>query len=87
MSNIKANILQRVRIVFLCVALFVLWIIAKIFIIQFVDGGLWLAKAEKNHVQFRKIKAERGNIYDQYGRDLAVSIPFYRLALTQVSVC
>ncbi len=81
MSSIKADILVRVQIVFAFVALFGVLIAARIFTIQYVDGSQWTAKAEKSHVQERRIKAERGNVYDADGRDLSVSIPFYRLAM------
>ncbi len=81
MSKIKADILIRVRIVFLGIALFGLWIAARIVTLQYVEGDKWIAKAEGSHVQERRIKAERGNVYDAEGRDLSVSIPFYKLAM------
>lgn len=71
----------RVRIVFLGIALFGLWIAARIVTLQYVEGDKWIAKAEGSHVQERRIKAERGNVYDAEGRDLSVSIPFYKLAM------
>ena len=74
-SKIKADILIRVRIVFLGIALFGLWIAARIVTLQYVEGDKWIAKAEGSHVQERRIKAERGNVYDAEGRDLSVSIP------------
>ncbi len=78
--SIKNDILTRVRIVFIAIALFGLLILGRIIKIQYVDGDLWLAKASKSLVKSRRIKADRGNVYDNAGRDLAVSIPFFKLA-------
>jgi cell division protein FtsI (penicillin-binding protein 3) len=78
--SIKSDILVRVRVVFFFIALFGLLILGRIIKIQYVDGDLWLAKAAKSLVKQRSIKADRGNIYDCEGRDLAVSIPFFKLA-------
>lgn len=79
-SSIKADILVRVRVVFLFIALFGLAILGRIIKIQYIDGDLWMAKAAKSLVRERTIKAERGNVYDFAGRDLAVSIPFFKVA-------
>lgn len=78
--SIKSAILFRVRLVFLFIALFGLLILGRIIKIQYVDGDLWLEKASKSLVRQKSIKADRGNIYDNSHRDLAVSIPFFKLA-------
>lgn len=70
----------RVRIAFLFILIFSFAIIGKIFYIQFVEGEKWRKIAKENLVQFRKVKATRGNIYSDNGSLLATSLPFYKLA-------
>jgi len=71
----------RVRVAFLVVLLFSFAIIGKILYIQFVEGDKWRRLAVENLVQFRKVKATRGNIYSDNGSLLATSIPFYKVAI------
>ncbi len=78
--NIRTNILLRVRIAFLFMLLFSGAIIYKMIHIQNVDGGKWKVKAETTGLQFRTVKATRGNIYSDNGSLLATSLPFYKVA-------
>lgn len=79
--NIKNSILLRVRISFILVFLFALAIVYKIVIVQFVEGDKWNALAAEIGLQYREVKATRGNILSDNGSLLATSIPFYRLAI------
>ncbi|MBO9700242.1 MAG: transpeptidase family protein [Sporocytophaga sp.] len=79
--NIKRSIVLRVRVAFLVILLFSFAIIGKILYIQFVDGDKWRKLAVENLVQFRKVKATRGNIYSDNGSLLATSLPFYKVAI------
>jgi cell division protein FtsI (penicillin-binding protein 3) len=78
--NIKKSILLRVRIAFLLVVLFAMAIVAQIVNLQFVQGGQWKKMAQEIGLQFRKVKATRGNIYSDNGSLLATSLPFYKVA-------
>ncbi len=78
--NIKNSILVRVRVAFIVVFLFGLLIIYKITNIQFVQGEKWMAMAEKIGLQYRTVKATRGNILSDNGSLLATSLPFYKVA-------
>ena len=78
--NIRTSILLRVRIAFLIMLLFSSAIVYKMAYIQNVDGGKWKARAESNGLQFRTVKATRGNIYSDNGSLLATSLPFYKVA-------
>ncbi|HYG38871.1 MAG TPA: cell division protein, partial [Cytophagales bacterium] len=79
--NIKRSILVRVRIAFLVVFFFACAIIFKLIDIQYLEGGKWQKLAETIGLQYRVVKATRGNIYAADGSLLATSLPFYRLVI------
>jgi cell division protein FtsI (penicillin-binding protein 3) len=79
--NIKKSIVLRVRLAFLLVFLFCLAIIVKLVKIQAVDGEKWKKLAKTNVLQYRVVKAMRGNIYSDNGSLLATSLPFYKLTM------
>ncbi|EMR03539.1 penicillin-binding protein [Cesiribacter andamanensis] len=81
MIKIKQSILLRVRIAFLFVFLFGGAIVYRIFDLQMVQGPKWQKMAEATSLQFRTIKATRGNIYSDNGSLLATSLPFYRVCM------
>jgi cell division protein FtsI (penicillin-binding protein 3) len=70
----------RVRLAFLCVFLFCVAIVAKLVKIQTVEGEKWRKLAKENALQYRIVKAIRGNIYSDNGSLLATSLPFYKVA-------
>lgn len=76
----KSYILLRVRVAYLVALLFSFAIIYKIVEIQNLDGGKWKKKAENIGLQYRNVKATRGNIYSDNGSLLATSLPFYKVA-------
>ncbi len=78
--SVKTDIVLRVRIAFLLVALFGVLIILKIGKIQIIDGKKWKDKAASISFSERQIKATRGNIYAADGSLLSTSLPFYRVA-------
>jgi cell division protein FtsI (penicillin-binding protein 3) len=49
--------------------------------VQTVDGERWRKLAQENIMQYRVVKATRGNIYSDNGSLLATSLPFYKLAI------
>jgi cell division protein FtsI (penicillin-binding protein 3) len=79
--NIKKSIVLRVRLAFLFVFLFCVAIVVKLVKIQTVDGDKWKKLAKANILQYRVVKAMRGNIYSDNGSLLATSLPFYKLAM------
>ncbi|WP_420387986.1 penicillin-binding protein [Roseivirga sp.] len=78
--NIKHSILLRVRIAFLVAVLFVLAVIYKLVEVQMIEGDQWREMAAQNSLDYKTIKATRGNIYAAGGDLLASSLPFYKLA-------
>lgn len=79
--NIKRSILFRVRIAFMLTSAIGIAIFYKITQVQFVDGDKWRQMSEDIHLQYRPVKATRGNIYSGDGSLLATSLPFYRVVL------
>lgn len=79
--NIKKSIILRVRIAFLLIFLFATAIVGKLLHVQIVQGDKWRKMAKENLLQFRVVKATRGNIYSDNGSLLATSLPFYKLAI------
>ncbi|WP_048642344.1 penicillin-binding protein [Cyclobacterium amurskyense] len=79
--NIKKSILLRVRLSFLAVTLIACSIFYRIGFIQMVDGDRWRQLSEDINLQYRPVKATRGNIYGTDGSLLATSLPFYRVAI------
>ncbi len=79
--NIKKSILLRARVAFIMVALFAFAIMFRILHIQIKDGQKWKKISAKNAVQYKTIKATRGNIYSDNGSLLATSLPFYKVAI------
>jgi cell division protein FtsI (penicillin-binding protein 3) len=78
--NIKNSIVLRVRIAFILVFLFAVGVVAKVFLIQTVEGEKWEQISEQISFQYKKIKATRGNIYSDNGSLLATSLPFYKVS-------
>ena len=79
--NIKRSILLRVRVAFLLVFLFSAAVAYQIFSLQFIDGSKWRKVAASTSLQYRTIKATRGNIYSDNGSLLATSLPFYKVIM------
>lgn len=70
----------RARLAFLCVTLFAGAIVMKLFHIQMVEGEKWRKISDEIGLQYRTIKATRGNIYSDNNSLLATSLPFYKVA-------
>lgn len=78
--SFRSTILLRVRIAYLLVLCCGMAIIYRIAQIQTEDGGKWKQKAEDIGLQYKTVKATRGNIYSDNGSLLATSLPFYKVA-------
>lgn len=71
----------RVRLAFLVVTMIAGAIFYRIATIQLAEGDKWRQLSEDIHLQYRPVKATRGNIYSADGSLLATSLPFYRVAI------
>ena len=78
--NIKKEILFRVRIAFIIIAIVSIAIIYSIIDLQFNQGEYWESKSKDINLSYLKIKASRGNILSDDGSILATSLPFYKVA-------
>jgi cell division protein FtsI (penicillin-binding protein 3) len=79
--NIRKSILLRVRVAFLAFLIFGLAIAYRILDLQVIEGERWKSLADEIGLQYRTIKATRGNIYSDNGSLLLTSLPFYKVAL------
>ncbi len=79
--NIRANILLRVYIAFGLIVLFAVAVLAKLGVVQYVEGDKWKAMAVRVSVREFDIEAVRGNIYSNDGSLLATSVPEYELRM------
>ncbi|MEM9417058.1 MAG: penicillin-binding protein [Bacteroidota bacterium] len=79
--DVRRSILLRARIAFLAALLFAGAIVGKLVYLQLFQGTQWKQAAEATGLEYRPIKATRGNIYAADGSLLATSLPFYRVAL------
>lgn len=81
MDNNKNDILKKVYLVYLAMAVLGIGIIAKVFYIQVVEGDEWREQAKKLSLRYEKIDAIRGNILASDGSLLAASIPVFDLRM------
>jgi len=79
--GIRESILLRVRIAFLLMAGFAFLVLGRIFYLQVFEGDYWAKKAKENGLEYRVIKANRGNILADDGTLLVTSLPFYKVAI------
>jgi cell division protein FtsI (penicillin-binding protein 3) len=79
--SIKKDILWRVGLVYLGVALFALLVLVKIVYLQFIDDDRWKEQSEATRVKNVKIQPHRGDIYSDDMRLLASSVPYYEIRM------
>ena len=65
--NIRKSILLRVRVAFLAFLVFGLAIAYRILDLQVMEGERWKTLADEIGLQYKTIKATRGNIYSDNG--------------------
>ena len=79
--GVRKSILVRVRLGFLVIVLLAIGIIVRIFDLQVAQSEKWRKASEEYGLKFMKVEATRGNILSDDGSLLAVSLPFYQLAI------
>ncbi len=81
MSEIKKDILSRIGLFYVLIALFGVIILGRILYLQLVEGSLWKSKAlalsQKNII----IPPMRGDILSSDGKVLATSVPYYEIRI------
>ncbi|MBX2931014.1 MAG: transpeptidase family protein [Chitinophagaceae bacterium] len=73
--EVKKDILWRVYLSFIGIALVCFVIIGKAFYIQQVQGKYWRGMSDSLHQRIEEIDAERGTIFSENGEMLSTSIP------------
>lgn len=77
----RRDILKKVYLVYIAVALLGVAVVAKVIYIQFAEGEVWREKAKELSIRYEKIEAVRGNILANDGSLLAASIPVFDLRI------
>jgi cell division protein FtsI (penicillin-binding protein 3) len=73
--DVKKDILWRVYLGFIIMALVGIVIIGKAVVIQQVEGAYWRSMSDSLHQRIVELDAERGTIYSEDGNMLSTSIP------------
>ncbi|MFZ4704478.1 MAG: penicillin-binding protein [Bacteroidales bacterium] len=81
MDEHRKDIMWRVKLIYLMVFLYGMAIIGRVIYIQFVEGAMWKAKAEKLAFHYINIEAMRGNVYATDGSFLATSVPIFEIRM------
>ena len=84
MATTEKNILNRLYFVAGSMFVFVLAVVAKLCMIQFVDGDKYRGLSEERIVKNIEIPANRGNVYSADGSLLATSIPKYDIRIDAI---
>ncbi len=77
----KKDILWRSYLIYMGMLIFGVFVFAKAFYIQRVEGAYWKSLSDSLHLEYREMDAERGTIYSEDGRMLSSSIPFFDIYL------
>ncbi len=73
--QVKKDILWRVYLCYVIIALIGIAVIGKAFYIQQVQGAFWTSKSDSLHTRVEQLHAERGTIYSSDGEMLSTSVP------------
>lgn len=73
--EVKKDILWRVYLCYVLIAVTGIAIIGKAFHIQQVEGAYWLSKSDSLHTHMETLDADRGTIYSSDGEMLSTSVP------------
>jgi len=77
--EVKRDILWRVYLCFIGIALLSLFVLGKAFYIQRVQGAYWKGLSDSLHQKFIELDAERGTIYSEDSSMLSTSIPYFNI--------
>ncbi|MEP6844799.1 MAG: penicillin-binding protein [Panacibacter sp.] len=73
--EVKRDILWRVYVAYIAIAIVCVFIFAKAFYIQQVQGHMWRSISDSLHLKMQSIEADRGTIYSADGQMLSTSVP------------
>lgn len=75
--EIKNDILWRVNLCFLGMALLGIAVLWKVVYIQQAQGSFWVSMGDSLHLKYLPTDAERGTIYSEDGSMLSTSVPIF----------
>src|SRR5215468_5963016 len=75
--DIRRDILWRVYVSFIGVAVLSLFVLGKAFYIQRFQGNYWRSMSDSLHQRIETIDAERGTIYSEDEQMLSTSMPTF----------
>ncbi len=79
--KLREDISWRLGVIYIGVAIVTLFILAKIFYLQFWENEKWEAQAEVLQFKYEKTNPDRGDICAADGRILATSTAFYEIRM------
>ena len=79
--EVKRDILWRVYLSFLGIAVLSILVLGRAFYIQKFEGAHWKSMSDSLHQRFMALEAERGTIYSEDGQMLSTSIPSFDIYL------
>lgn len=83
--EVKRDILWRVYLSFLGIAVISFFILSKAFYIQRFQGNYWKSMSDSLHQRIEALDAERGTIYSEDGQMLSTSIPTFDIYMDMVA--
>jgi cell division protein FtsI (penicillin-binding protein 3) len=84
-TNKRKDVLWRIYLAFIGIALFGVAVLAKTMHTQVVQGAYWKSLADKYTIFTDTLEPERGNIYSEEGNLLATSLPFFDVRIDLAS--
>lgn len=73
--EVKRDILWRVYVAYMAIAIVCVAIFGRAFYIQQIEGAKWRGMSDSLHLKMQAIDADRGTIYSADGQMLSTSIP------------
>jgi cell division protein FtsI (penicillin-binding protein 3) len=80
-TNIRRDVLWRVTVLYVIMAIFAIAILYKVLYIQFAEGDIWKEKSIKTTLKNIIIEPNRGDICAIDGRLLSSSVPYYEIRM------
>lgn len=77
--GIKQKIVLRLAVIYFFFGGLVLWILFELFSLKVLEAGQWEEKARQLESSSIEIEATRGNILDESGKKISLSVPTYRI--------
>ncbi|MFW6389064.1 MAG: penicillin-binding protein [Marinilabiliaceae bacterium] len=77
--GIKQKIVLRLAVIYFFFGGLVLWILLELFSLKVLEAGQWEERARQLESSSIEIEANRGNILDENGKKLSLSVPTYRI--------